>query len=362
MKNIYQIGAGMVGSAMAADLSKNHNLFLADYDVTILEKIQSKNPNIQISQLDVTDQESLSEWIAPADIVLLAVPGFLGYNALKTIIKAGKDVVDISFSPENVLNLNSLAKERGATVIVDAGVAPGIPNYLLGFWDAQLNIESFEYYVGGLPKNPQPPFNYKAPFSPIDVIEEYIRPARMLIDHEVITEPALSDIETMKFEDAGTLEAFNTDGLRSLLSTMNHIPNLKEKTLRFPGHAKLMLDYRNQGLFDKSNIDKTSKKLFQEWKLEENEIEFTVLDIIIKGEMKMITYHLYDEFDLSSRTSSMARTTGYTATASVNLILDNLYNKYGVFPPEIVGANSNCMQFILEYLRQRNVIISEKTT
>ena len=123
-----------------------------------------------------------------------------------------------------------------------------------------------------------------------------------------------------------------------------------------------MLDYRNQGLFDKSNIDKTSKKLFQEWKLEENEIEFTVLDIIIKGEMKMITYHLYDEFDLSSRTSSMARTTGYTATASVNLILDNLYNKYGVFPPEIVGANSNCMQFILEYLRQRNVIISEKTT
>ena len=265
-------------------------------------------------------------------------------------------------SPENVLKLNSLAKEKGVTVIVDAGVAPGIPNYLLGFWDAQLNIESFEYYVGGLPKNTQPPFNYKAPFSPIDVIEEYTRPARMLIDHEVITKPALSDIETMEFEDTGTLEAFNTDGLRSLLSTMNHIPNLKEKTLRFPGHAKLMLDYRNQGLFDESNIDKTSQKLFQEWKLGENEIEFTVLDIIIKGEMKMITYHLYDEFDLSSRTSSMARTTGYTATASINLILDNLYSEYGVFPPEIVGANTNCMQFILEYLRQRNVIISEKTT
>ena len=269
--------------------------------------------------------------------------------------------MDISFSPENILDLNDLAKEKGVTVIVDAGVAPGIPNYLLGYWDAQLNIESFEYYVGGLPKNPQPPFNYKAPFSPIDVIEEYTRPARMLIDHEVITEPALSDIEIMEFQDAGRLEAFNTDGLRSLLSTMNHIPNLKEKTLRFPGHAALMLNYRNQGLFDESNIEKTSKKLFQEWKLNENEIEFTVLDIIIKGEMKIITYHLYDEFDLSSRTSSMARTTGYTATASINLILDNLFNSRGVFPPEIVGANINCMEFILEYLRQRNVIISEKT-
>ena len=361
MKNIYQIGAGMVGSAMAADLSKNHNLFLADHNLTILEKIHSKHPNIHISELDVTDQESLSKWIAPADIVLLAVPGFLGFNALKTIINAGKDVVDISFSPENILDLNDLAKEKGVTAIVDAGVAPGIPNYLLGYWDAQLNIESFEYHVGGLPKNPQPPFNYKAPFSPIDVIEEYTRPARMLIDHEVITEPALSDIEIMEFQDAGRLEAFNTDGLRSLLSTMNHIPNLKEKTLRFPGHAALMLDYRNQGLFDENNIEKTSKKLFQEWKLDENEIEFTVLDIIIKGEMKIINYHLYDEFDLSSRTSSMARTTGYTATASINLILDNLFDSHGVFPPEIVGANTNCMEFILEYLNQRNVIISEKT-
>ena len=351
----------MVGSAMALDLSKHHNLFLADYYLKSLKDVESKNSNIQISQLDVTDTESLSEWIAPADIVLLAVPGFLGYKALETIINSGKNVVDISFSPENILDLNTLAVEKEVTVIVDAGVAPGIPNYLLGYWDAQLNIESFEYYVGGLPKNPQPPFNYKAPFSPIDVIEEYTRPARMVIDHEIITKPALSDIETMKFEDAGRLEAFNTDGLRSLLSTMNHIPNLKEKTLRYPGHAEMMLEYRNKGLLNDKNIDQTSKELFKAWKLDDNEIEFTVLDIIIKGDTKMITYHLYDEFDLTSRTSSMARTTGYTATASINLILDNIWNSYGVFPPEMVGVKPECMQFILNYLHQRNVIISEKT-
>ena len=361
MKNVYQIGAGMVGSAMAIDLSKNHNLFLADYDLNALKTIQSKNSNIQISQLDVTDSEALSEWIAPADIVLLAVPGFLGYKALETIINSGKNVVDISFSPENVLDLNTLAIEKGVTAIVDAGVAPGIPNYLLGYWDTQLNIESFEYYVGGLPKHPEPPFNYKAPFSPIDVIEEYTRPARMLVDHEIITYPALSDVKKIKFEDAGTLEAFNTDGLRSLLSTMNHIPNLKEKTLRYPGHAKLMLEYRNKGLFNNQNIDETSKKLFEAWKLDENEIEFTVLDIIIKGDMKIITYHLYDEFNLESRTSSMARTTGYTATASINLILENLWNDYGVFPPEMVGAKPECIQFILQYLSQRDIVISEKT-
>tara|TARA_B100000497_G_C7620304_1_gene372649 strand:+ start:24 stop:1112 length:1089 start_codon:yes stop_codon:yes gene_type:complete len=361
MKNIYQIGSGMVGSAMAADLSKDHNVFLADNDLESLKKIQSIYSNIQITKLDVTDRESLSAWIEPADIVLLAVPGFLGFNALKTIIKNGKDVVDISFSPENSLELSNYAKEKNVTAIVDAGVAPGIPNYLLGYWDAQLNIESFEYYVGGLPKNPSPPFNYKAPFSPIDVIEEYTRPARMLIDHQIHIEPALSDIEIMNIENVGKLEAFNTDGLRSLLSTMNHIPNLKEKTLRYPGHAELMLEYRNKGLFDKNKISDTSRKLFKEWELQENELEFTVLDILIKGEMKMISYHLYDEFDLTSRTSSMARTTGYTATASINLILEKLWNDYGVFPPEKIGAKPECTQFILNYLSQRNILIKEKT-
>ena len=361
MKKIFQVGAGLVGKTMALDLSKKFELHLGDLNLNLLNSIKSQDSSIHIKQIDVQDKVRFKSWIDEADIILLAVPGFLGYQTLSTIIECGKYVVDISFSPEDVLMLDSLAKEHGVSVVVDAGVAPGIPNFLLGYWNSKILINSFDYCVGGLPKNPSPPYNYKAPFSPIDVIEEYTRPARMLIDHEVITEPALSDIEIMEFQDAGRLEAFNTDGLRSLLSTMNHIPNLKEKTLRFPGHAALMLNYRNQGLFDESNIEKTSKKLFQEWKLDENEIEFTVLDIIIKGEMKIITYHLYDEFDLSSRTSSMARTTGYTATASINLILDNLFNSRGVFPPEIVGANINCMEFILEYLRQRNVIISEKT-
>ena len=162
---------------------------------------------------------------------------------------------------------------------MDAGVAPGIPNYLLGYWNSRMSIESFEYYVGGLPKNPTPPFYYKAPFSPIDVIEEYTRPARMMINGQLRTKPALSEIETIFFEEVGKLEAFNTDGLRSILSTMNHIPNMKEKTLRYPKHAQLMVDYRNKGLFNKNNIQETSRQLFEDWKLEKNEAEFTIMAV-----------------------------------------------------------------------------------
>ena len=300
----------MVGSAMALDLAKNHDVFLSDNNKKSLAKIQSQNNSIEIQQLDVTNKSALSQWIQPADIVLLAVPGFLGYETLKTIIEAGKHVVDISFAPENVLDLNTLAKKNNVISIVDAGVAPGIPNYLLGYWNSKIEIKSFEYYVGGLPKNPTPPFYYKAPFSPIDVIEEYTRPARMMIDGKLITRPALSEIETIEFEEVGKLEAFNTDGLRSILSTMNHIPNMKEKTLRYPKHAQLMIDYRNKGLFDKDNIQETSRQLFEDWKLEENEQEFTIMDIIIEGTTEKIKYHLYDEFNTTSQTSSMARTTG----------------------------------------------------
>ena len=350
----------MVGSAMALDLAKNHDVFLSDNNKKSLAEIQSQNNSIEIQQLDVTNKSALSEWIQPADIVLLAVPGFLGYETLKTIIESGKHVVDISFAPENVLDLNILAKKNNVISIVDAGVAPGIPNYLLGYWNSRMKIESFEYYVGGLPKNPTPPFYYKAPFSPIDVIEEYTRPARMMIDGKLITRSALSEIETIEFEEVGKLEAFNTDGLRSILSTMNHIPNMKEKTLRYPKHAQLMIDYRKKGLFDKDNIQGTSRQLFEDWKLEENEQEFTIMDIIIEGTTEKIKYHLYDEFNTTSQTSSMARTTGYTATATINLILEKLWIDSGVFPPEIIGAKEQCMHHILNYLETRNITITKK--
>ena len=190
--------------------------------------------------------------------------------------------------------------------------------------------------------------------------DRYTRPARMVINGQLITKPALSEIETIFFEEVGKLEAFNTDGLRSILSTMNHIPNMKEKTLRYPKHAQLMIDYRKKGLFDTDNIQETSKQLFEDWKLEKGEAEFTIMDIIIEGTTEKIEYHLYDEFNTTSQTSSMARTTGYTATATINLILEQKWIDSGVFPPEIIGEKEQCMYHIFNYLENRNITITKK--
>ncbi|MBT4331658.1 MAG: NAD(P)-binding domain-containing protein [Candidatus Cloacimonetes bacterium] len=368
MKNkIVVLGAGMVGRAIAIDLAKKHDVISTDINKKNLEKLVSIS-NIQTIKSDLSKSENIKDLIKDADLVISAVPGFMGFETLKTIIESGKDVVDIAFFPEDALQLDALAKEHNVTAIMDCGVAPGMSNAILGYHNTKMIVENFEFYVGGLPVKRTLPFQYKAPFSPIDVIEEYIRPARFVIDGEIVIKPALSDTELIEFEKVGTLEAFNTDGLRSLIHTMN-IPNMKEKTLRYPGYIdqiKLMRDY---GFFQTekveidgkriSPINLTSHLLISKWKLADDEPEFTVMKIIIDGiennKKVNYTYELYDKFDAETRTSSMARTTGYSCTSAVELVLNGDYTEKGLFPPEFVGAKNDCLEKMLAYQKDRNI-------
>jgi saccharopine dehydrogenase-like NADP-dependent oxidoreductase len=371
MKNIIVLGAGMVGSAMAIDLSAKYKVTLTDINLNTLSKVKEKCSVLETHQLDVTDQNALKESLKSFDLVICAVPGFLGFKTLKTIIKAQKNVIDISFFPENSLELDALAKENKVTAIVDCGVAPGMDNIILGYYNEQLELTDFECLVGGLPKVKKWPFCYKAPFSPVDVIEEYTRPARYVENgNEIVREP-LTDCEYIEFDKVGTLESFNSDGLRSIIYTMPHIPNMKEKTLRYPGHVEYIKVLKESGFFSEQPIDVngtqvsplqfTSKILFDEWKLEETEEELTVMRVTVKGKNKKgqieeVVYNLHDEYCVKTKTASMSRTTGYTATAAANLCLEGLFTEKGVFPPELVGKHKTCFDYILNYLEQRNVI------
>ncbi len=277
MNNIIVLGAGMVGSAIAIDMVSKHKVTLTDIDQTTLDNVKQKCNALDILQLNVTEEEMFQATIKKYDLVICAVPGFLGFQALKTIIEAKKNVIDISFFPENALELHDLAKEKGITAIVDCGVAPGMDNIILGYYNEKMKLTDFECLVGGLPKVKKWPFCYKAPFSPVDVIEEYTRPARYVENGEVITREALTDCEYLDFDALGTLESFNSDGLRSIIYTMPHIPNMKEKTLRYPGHVEYIKVLKESGFFSKEAIDLnevkisplefTSKVLFNEWKL-----------------------------------------------------------------------------------------------
>jgi lysine 6-dehydrogenase len=363
------LGSGMVGRTMAIDLAKQHDVTSFDASDYALEMLQSKSPSIKTIKADLTAYNNYPELLKPFDLVVTAVPGFMGFETLKAVINAGKNVVDISFFPEDALQLDKLAKEKNVTAITGCGVAPGVSNLVIGRYNEIMEIESFECYVGGLPKIRKKPFEYKAPFSPIDVIEEYTRPARLKENGQIVVKPALSEIELMDFDKVGTLEAFNTDGLRSILFTMPHVPNLKEKTLRYPGHAELIIALQRSGFFSTESIkfreneiiplQYTSAILLKEWKLAPNEEEFTVMKVIVKGKIngvdKTIEYSMIDYFDNATQTSSMSRTTGYTCTAATNMFAEGLFNEKGVFPAELVGKDEKCFDYILNYLKERNV-------
>jgi saccharopine dehydrogenase-like NADP-dependent oxidoreductase len=368
------LGTGMVGSAIAKDLAeeKAFDVRAVDVNETALQKLASE-PGIESVHADLREKKQLNSVVADADLVISGVPGFMGFETLKRIIESGKDVVDIAFFGENPLALDSLAKENGVTAVVDCGVAPGLCNIQAGYvFDRLDRTDRYVCYVGGLPRVRRWPFEYKAVFSPADVLEEYIRPARFIENGEEIVLPALSGIELIDFPEVGTLEAFNTDGLRTLRDTLP-IPFMREKTCRYPGHAELMRVFRESGFFSNDEMDVdgnrikpmalTSRLLFDQWQLQEGEVDFTVmkvqLDGLKDGKRTQYTYNLYDRYDEATRTTSMARTTGYTCSIVARQIVKGLFKQKGVCPPEFIGRTDGCYEDLLKEYEKRIIHVEE---
>jgi saccharopine dehydrogenase-like NADP-dependent oxidoreductase len=364
------LGAGRVGRAIALDLARDPKFEVTAVDhaseaLVALEGAQ----NISTRQADISDSGAVRKIMKDQDLGVGAVPGFMGFQTLQAILEAGRPAVDIAFFPEDPFLLDGLARAQGLVAIVDAGIAPGCSNLILGRMEAEMEETArFECLVGGLPVVRHWPFQYKAPFSPLDVIEEYTRPARLRRNGKTVTVPALSEVETHDFPDLGALEAFNTDGLRTLLRTAE-TPEMVEKTMRYPGHAEWMGGLRAAGFFDTRTMeigdaqvspkDVTARLLDRVWSFEEGEEDLTVMrvqvDGIREGRKERHTFRLLDRYDTETQTSSMARTTGYTCTAMIRLVAKNLYTEPGISPPELVGQDPACYDFILAELAARGV-------
>lgn len=367
MKKVVVLGAGSVGRAIAIDLVNTCKITVADENHSNLEKLGTYS-TIKTVLTDLREEGEIQNVIKDADLVVGALPGYLGFYTIKESILGGKNIVDVSMFPEDPFELDELAREKGVTVVVDAGVSPGMGNAILGYHNQNMEITSYKCYGGGLPFKREWPFEYKAVFSPMDVLEEYMRPARYKLNGELVVREALTEAEIDHFEPIGSLEAWNTDGLRTLIKTMN-IPNMIEKTLRYPGTVKYIKVLRETGFFSNDPVivnghqvrpmDVTAKLLFPVWELKKNEEDYTMLRVIVKGEEngipKKITYNLFDRFDKETNTTSMARTTGYPCSAIANLLLENKINHKGICPPEYIGKDKDNFEFILNYLTERGV-------
>ncbi|MFN2237966.1 MAG: saccharopine dehydrogenase family protein [Thermoanaerobaculia bacterium] len=374
MKRIAVLGSGLVGGVIVRDLSSDPSLEVRVFDFSEQNLARVTDlPRVSVSKADLSSRDGVTGAIADADAVVGAVPGRMGLAMLETVIAAGKPISDISFSPENPLSLHDSARARGVTVIVDCGVSPGLSNVAVGRAASKLDrVDEAVIYVGGLPLERHWPFEYRSVFSPTDVIEEYTRPARMVVDGRVVVRPALSEAELLDFEGVGTLEAFNTDGLRTLIDT---IParNMREKTLRYPGHVDRMRMLRETGFFDDTPEkvggvqvvprELTEKLLFRAWRRPENERELTVLRVVVTGSAGgknlRYSYDLFDVTDSATGETSMARTTGFPCAIMARLLASGDYREPGVIPPEKFAPDDRVYDRLVRGLEQRGVRFRE---
>lgn len=368
------LGGGMVGSLMARDLASDpeFQVTLADVDETSLQRA-SQSVRLETAPADLSDPHTISKLARDFDIVLGALPSRFGFAALRAVLEAGRNYCDISFMPENALDLDALAMEKGVTAVVDCGVAPGMSNLLSGYGARKLDrCDNIEIYVGGLPVEREWPYEYKAGFAPTDVIEEYTRPARYVVDREVVVREALSEPELMDFAGVGALEAFNTDGLRSLIDTLD-VPHMKEKTLRYPGHIELMRVLRETGFFSQDEIemagqrlrpmDLTAQLLFPKWTYEEGEADLTVMRVLVEGEKDgqrcRLQWDLLDYYDPEMNARSMSRTTAYPCAIIARMIAAGRIEASGVLPPELLAGDETLVRDVLHEHERRGVVYTE---
>lgn len=370
MKRVLVLGGGLVGRPMALDLHESGGfaVTVADFSDSVIQKLQGEG--ITTIKADLSDLSRLESLIGGFDLFINAVPGSFGFKTLEVLAGSGKPVVDIAFYANDPRQLDETARASGSCIICDMGVAPGMSHLLSGYAASKFSqIDDLRILVGGLPVQRSLPWQYKAVFSPSDVIEEYTRPARLVRDGKIIEKEALSESELIDFEGIGTLEAFNSDGLRTLVYTIS-AKNMAEKTLRYPGHLEAVKLLRDTGFLATNPVvagsqkivplELTSALLFEQWRLKPGEADITVMRIEAKGKTaegteKLMRWDLLDHYDPIKNIHSMARTTGYAATAALRMLSAGHFSAPGIHMPEQIGQNEHLVDFMLSAMASKGI-------
>jgi len=372
------LGCGNIGSVAAKDVAESMNsieVFVADKNVERVKEVAKAidADNVSGIQLDASNYDKLAKALRDFDLVMGFLPGSLGFRLLKACVDVGRDLVDVSYMAENPLTLNDEAARKNVTMVPNCGLAPGISNILVGHVIRSLDkVQTVHIIVGGLPERPVPPLGYVITWSVESLIDEYTRKARIIKDRKVVDVEALSGLEEVEFPDVGRLEAFYTDGLRTLLHTVKGVESMWEKTLRYPGHAEKIKLLKALGFFDEKQIEVnnvslsprklTVKLLGQRLTMPE------VKDIVAmkvevsgfrNGEHVCYTYHLLDRCDKKRGITAMARTTAYPASVTAQLILKKVVKDKGVVPPERLGMSEEFFSVFLKELDKRGIVIRE---
>ncbi len=373
------LGSGNIGSTAAGDIAKNmssSDIVIADQDARRAKDVadQIGESNVSWVHLDAANRGQLLNTLKDCDLAMGFLPGNLGYSLMKACIEARKDLVDVSYMAENPLRLHQAATSAGITIVPDCGLAPGISNLIVGHAFQKLDkTNAVHVMVGGLPEKPIPPLGYIVTWSPESLIDEYTRKAIIVKRGRRLQVEALSGMENIEFPEVGKLEAFFTDGLRTLLYTMDGVGDMWEKTLRYPGHAEKIKLLQAIGLFKEEKIKvegievsprKLTVKLLEQTLRKPEVKDFVALKVEVygvkNGEETGYTYHMLDNCDRKHGITAMARTTAYPMSIVAQLILGGAIKEKGVVPPERLGMDDSVFRIFWDGLKKRRIQISEK--
>lgn len=366
MNKIIILGAGRQGVTAGEFLRKKKS------DVTFIDinddnLAYAKREGFNTIKKAMNTKEIIAKEIKGYSAALSALPARLGRTAHLGAIMSKTNMVDVSYSEDDPLELNAMCKKAGVTIIPDAGIAPGTSNLLCGrLYKSFDKADTIKIYVGGMPEKNLPPFGYAVTWSPEDLISEYERKAKIRKNFkELIVEP-LTAVENITFKGFETLEAFYTDGLRTLSKTLKNVKNLEEKTMRYKGHIDKIKFLFEMGYFEKSagvtSPREASIELFKRIKYE-NLRDVLLMRVIgegkIKGKNKRIEYQVIDFAD--NKHSAMERTTGYSLAAFSYWLLRNPQKTGSVLTPEEIGMNEKYFSDILSLLEEKSVRVTKKS-
>ncbi|MDI6851417.1 MAG: saccharopine dehydrogenase C-terminal domain-containing protein [bacterium] len=356
---ILLLGAGRQGYITLETL-----LELGFKEVLVVEKDltnakRAKKLGVEVVEAGV-GEINLESYLNRVVLVVNCLPARFGFKVFEHVVNKGVNIVDITYMEENPLTLDKVAKKNGVSAFVDAGFAPGISNFLVGYglmrWGP---VEKITIKVGGIPAHPLPPFNYRITWSFEDLIEEYTRPARIKRQGKVVTLPALSGLETDIYSGIGALEAFYTDGLRTLLETID-VKDMEEKTLRYPGHAEIFRVLRDIGLFNKNE---SIYGHFKDWlcrKLTEgDEEDVAILRVEFYKEHIKKGFEIIHYYNKGRKRTAMSELTGIPPAIVVKMFLNKSINLKGVLPLERLGMDEKIAEEFLRMLSQFCISVKE---
>ncbi len=375
---ILVLGCGNIGSVVAEDIAQNLSsaqITIADMNEDRVKGVVSRigRDNVSWSKVDALNHDDLVNTLRKFDLAVGALPGVIGYRVCEAAISAGKDIVDVSYMPEDVMTLHQDALKAEISVLPDCGMSPGLGSILVGHAASKLDrVECVHMMNGGLPETPVPPLGYVITWSVNDLIDMYCRKVTIVKKGKTVEVEAMSGLEEIRFSGVGKLEAFYTDGLRTMLYTMKGVKDMWEKTLRYPGHVEKIKLLKTLGFFDAEPLNtenlnisprEVTAELFERKLKRRDVLDIVVMHVEVSGlrngNYAAYAYHVLDRYDKQHQVTAMARTTAYTASVTAQLLAKKTIREKGVIPPEKLGMNKEFYNDYVQMMKKREVTIKE---